>query len=83
MLMKPQVHFFMVVQDFLLTKCHKSLSSVLSELTKSVLMFTLACEQVLYFWVRKCQPIKMLIRLFSHVKKYHTTNQNARTTFRM
>ena len=43
-------------------------------------MFTLACEQVLNFWVRKCQPIKTLIRLFSHVKKYRTTNQNAHTT---
>ena len=31
-------------------------------------MFTLACEQAFNFWVRKCQPIKTLIRLFSHVK---------------
>ena len=32
-------------------------------------MFTLAGEQVLYFWGRKCQPIKMITRLLSHVKK--------------
>ena len=41
---------------------------IISKLTKSDSMFTLACEQALNFWVRKCQPIKTLIRLFSHVK---------------
>ena len=55
MLKKPQVYFFMFFRDFLLIKCHK-------------LLFTLACKQVLHFWVRKCQPIKTPIRLFSHVK---------------
>ena len=31
-------------------------------------MFTLACEQVLHFWVRKRQPIKALNDKFSPVK---------------
>ena len=32
-------------------------------------MPTLACEQALHFWVRKCQPIKTLNDKFSLVKK--------------
>ena len=31
-------------------------------------IFTLACEQVLHFWVRKRLPIKTFIRQISHVK---------------
>ena len=62
--------FFMIFRDFLLTKYHKSLSSVSRKIThKQDSMFTLACKQVLHFRVRKCQPIKTFTRLFSHVKK--------------
>ena len=79
MLMNPQMYFFMHdLSRFLVDKM--SQISLLSELTKSDFMVKLACEQVLHFWARKCQPIKTLIRLFSHVKKYRSTNQNAHTT---
>ena len=53
MLMKPQMYFFMIFRDFLQTKYHKSLSSLLSKLTKSDSMFTLACEYVLNFLGKK------------------------------
>ena len=41
-------------------------------------MFTLACEQVFHFCVRKCQPIKTLIRRFYTCEK-NRTNQSKRS----
>ena len=51
MLMKPQMYFFMIFRDFLQPKYINL--SVLSKLTKSDSMFTLACEQVLNFLGKK------------------------------
>ena len=70
MLVKPQVFsswsfvifYWQIVKNF-------SSQWVDKLLTKSDSMFTLACEHVLHFWVRKSKPVKPLIQLFSHVKE--------------
>ena len=69
--------FFMTLRGCFISKIVLNLSFrwVKKIFVKSDSMFTVACEQVLYVWVRKCQPIKTLNDKFSLVGKHRSSNQ--------
>ena len=62
-----KMYLFLILRDCCIGE--NAINLTLTGFAKSDFMFTLACEQALYFWVRNYQPINTLKRQISLGKK--------------
>lgn len=67
---------------FLLTKCHKSTSSVSWQITQKIGLHVYINRRT-DLWVRICQPIKTLMRIFHVLKRLYNQSKRSNDKFPM